>query len=376
MKRYRSIVASSLLAVAFTQVASLAEDEGRKNRSAKGESINYKAVEKSLEDWPARPRLAVLQMIDKYGLPQEATPMKVVWHNNGPWKQTVVTRKELPHHFPHVHMDYIEQTIDYRVPADKADELIAFDGSVTIDRTAGEVSSRCDREGANFLTLNLVDEIVTGKKDVQAARKAFGQTVAEFMLGKDPAMMKAFQFQVQQAAADPDEVTMPGAPVKPTGDQAFAIVGKGGMSDAHILGSLVAINENEISGASHAVTEEVSPEVKGFAQMLHQEHGKNLDMTMKLAEKIGVTPVETEQVDKMRVEAAGHLAELVPLEGERFAQAYVGQAVKEHQKVLSMIDDKLLKSAQNEELKKHLQATREHVAMHLEEAKKLLESVD
>lgn len=38
-------------------------------------------------------------------------------------------------------------------------ELVRFDGSVIIDRTAGEVAARCDMEAMNILTLNLVHDI-------------------------------------------------------------------------------------------------------------------------------------------------------------------------------------------------------------------------
>ena len=45
--------------------------------------------------------------------------------------------------------------------------------------------------------------------------------------------------------------------------------------------------------------------------------------------------------------------------------------VKGHTEVLAMSDGELIKSAENEALKKHLAETREHVAMHLEQGKKL-----
>jgi hypothetical protein len=48
--------------------------------------------------------------------------------------------------------------------------LAVFDGSVLVDRTKGEMSARCEGEAANFLALNLADEIVHGKKDVATAR--------------------------------------------------------------------------------------------------------------------------------------------------------------------------------------------------------------
>ncbi len=105
--------------------------------------------------------------------------------------------------------------------------------------------------------------------------------------------------------------------------------------------------------------------------MLHKEHGKNLDDTLKLGQKINVTPMETAAVDKLRVKGAGELAALAPLDGEKFASAYIETMIKGHTEVLGMIDNQLLKNADNADLKKHLTETRGHVANHLEAAKKL-----
>ncbi|MEX2153654.1 MAG: hypothetical protein WD825_09970 [Gemmatimonadaceae bacterium] len=57
----------------------------------------------------------------------------------------------MPHSFPKPHTDLLEQFIDYRVPVDKYDELAAYDGSVIVERTKGEISARCDKEAMNFL---------------------------------------------------------------------------------------------------------------------------------------------------------------------------------------------------------------------------------
>jgi len=39
--------------------------------------------------------------------------------------------------------------IDYQVPPQQVSSLAAFDGSVVVERTAGEVSARCHDEQAN-----------------------------------------------------------------------------------------------------------------------------------------------------------------------------------------------------------------------------------
>ncbi len=297
--------------------------------------------------------------------------MRLVWHNNAPWKRTVVMGQEIPHAFPRLHMDFIVQTIDYHVPADKADKLIAFDGSVLIDRTAGELSARCDMEEANTLTFNLAHDIVTGEKDADAARRAFGQAEVEFLLGKPPAIMTALQFKAPGRSADPDKPVIEGSPLPPPGGETRPAGDSRGMSDAEILAFVVAIDLNEIMAASDAVKEKLNPKTLQFAQMLHKEHGQNLDMALKLTQRLGVTPLETPAVEKLQVEAAANLAALVRLEGEAFAAAYVGLMAAEHAKVLALIDNQFLTSARDEDLRKHLQATRGAVAKHLEEAKRL-----
>lgn len=65
-------------------------------------------------------------------------------------------------------MDYLEHTISYDVPADKADEVLAFDGSITIYRVGGEMSARCSLESNNVLTLNLAHDIIERPAEVSS----------------------------------------------------------------------------------------------------------------------------------------------------------------------------------------------------------------
>ncbi len=323
------------------------------------------AIVKIVEGWPNRPKLGANLMLVKYGTPQEVTSEKLIWHNQGPFKRITVTKAEHPHNFPMPHMDYIEHTIPYRVPADKSAALSTYDGSLTFDRTRGEMSARCDLEGHNILTLNLANDIVTGKKNAEEARKAFGQIVAEDMMGKDPPYVMALQFTpTKDDAAFADKPVIPGSPVRAEGDSRA----KG---DAEVLGLLAAVNVNQIVAAIVAEQKKLRPEVASYAKTLHKEHGMNLDETLKLGQKINVTPLHTTAVDALRRKGAGQLAALVPLEADKFESAYVAAMIMGHTEVIGMIDNELLKNAESAELKKHLTATRMHVSTHLEAAKKL-----
>lgn len=372
--------AAALAASVSTPVfaASDKKQEREQSRQSRADSAATEGstLNQTIASWPERPRLAALQMMGKYGEPKEVTSEKIVWHEAGPFKRITVTKMETPHNFPLPHMDFLEHTIPYDVPADKADEITEFDGSVTVDRTAGELSAKCDLENHNILSLNLANDIATGKKSVRAARKDFGENVVQELMGQPPAYVTALQFKPAasaMAAGDPDEPVIPGSPKRATaqGDN-LTPTGRSAMGDGEVLGFVTAVNMNEIHAAMAAQKKEVSPEVMNYAKMLHKEHGKNMGETMKVGEKIDTAPMITKAVDQLQVKGAGELAAIVPLEGEEFGRAYMQAMVKGHQEALTMIDDRLMSAAQHDELKQHLTKTRGHIAQHLEQAQQIV----
>jgi hypothetical protein len=154
--------------------------------------------------WPEASRMAVKEITDKYGKPDGVTKSELLWMNKGVWKKICINKKETKHSFPIEHTDMMQTTISYKVPMDIMDELGRFDGSVTFDRTQGTMSARCDKEGNNFLALNLANDIITGKKSVEEARKAYGDIVKEKMNGGNPLYMQKLTFSTQENTADPD----------------------------------------------------------------------------------------------------------------------------------------------------------------------------
>jgi len=154
-------------------------------------------------------REAVMFMSEKYGPPAAMSADMAVWGRTGPWKRTVVYRTEYPHNFPGPHTDVMQQFIDYRAPWSKYDELAQYDGSVVLERTSGEMSARCDKEGANFLALNLANEIVTGKRSVESARKMYGEQVKAMKAMQPAPYTERLMFETMMNTADPDQA-LPG----------------------------------------------------------------------------------------------------------------------------------------------------------------------
>ena len=171
-----------------------------------GARAGGKSAEAIIENWPDTAKKAADAMIKKYGEPDGVTDSLLIWHNNGPWKRTIVTKEETDHDFPMPHKDVLEQFINYKVPPEKFDELAQYDGSVIAERTKGELSARCDKEEANFLALNLANDIVQGKKSVEEARQAYAEAIKKMMAGNPPEVMQGFMFEVPQAdVGDRDE---------------------------------------------------------------------------------------------------------------------------------------------------------------------------
>lgn len=175
-------------------------------------------VEKIIEGWPAPQKNVAKQMIAKYGFPNEATPARLFWYRNGPWKRTELTSDVVVHNWPTVHTDFLTQVIDYRVPPGMFHLIAEFDGSILLDRTKGEAAARCDSESANVLGLNMVHEIVTGKRTVEDARKTAVESTVAYNLGRSAPYAERLLFEVPQGGTeDLDESMISGAILRQTG---------------------------------------------------------------------------------------------------------------------------------------------------------------
>ncbi len=165
------------------------------------------ATERSplIQDWPEESGEAAQLVIDAYGEPDESTDTQLTWHSPGAWKRIVASRAYYQHDFPAPHIDAVESFIDYRVPVEYFSTLAEFDGSVVVERTAGEVSARCHDEKANNLALNLMHDIVTGAKTASEARDYYAKEFADARRQQPTPYMEKLRFPAGGAdAGDPD----------------------------------------------------------------------------------------------------------------------------------------------------------------------------
>lgn len=136
--------------------------------------------------------------------------------------------------------------------------------------------------------------------------------------------------------------------------------------DSLALGLLAALNEHEIAAAQQAEGKKVSAPVLAYAQMMEKQHGDNLAKTKTLG-SLASTP----EVQAMKEKGKSDLDALGQKTGKDYETAYVDAMVAGHTEALGLIDGRLLSLASAGPVKDHLIATRGHVVMHLEEAKKL-----
>jgi hypothetical protein len=175
---------------------------------------------RTIRQWPQESKEAAQLVIEQYGEPDEASESQLIWHRPGPWKRIVATRSFYRHDFPAPHIDAVESVIDYHVPPEKFSDLAEFDGSVIVERTAGEVSARCHDEQANFLALNLMHDIVTGRKTVVQAREYYAQEFADYRRKKPTPYMEGLRFAPETGdAGDPDRRLLSDAQVQEAIDE-------------------------------------------------------------------------------------------------------------------------------------------------------------
>jgi hypothetical protein len=200
---HRRAAAALFIALSLTWLH--AADAGT-GTSVPEQQVEPRALQEVLATWSQLPRNLALELSEKYGPPDAITGSFLVWVHRGAWHTMILRRDGIPHNLPWPHMDHLEQSILYRVPADKFDELAAFDGSITARRTSGEISAMCDREEMNIAALNLAHALVRGTITVAQARRALGATALALFSGQRPRITQQLLFPQAALvqARDPD----------------------------------------------------------------------------------------------------------------------------------------------------------------------------
>ncbi len=133
--------------------------------------------------------------MSRYGEPDEVGAHRLIWHANGPWKRTIV--RNLPWPYSDAvgeELGVIEQSVVYDLTPEQAAGLAAFSRRLAFDPARMEMTSRADREGLNYLRLNLADDVLRGRITAPEAQETYARTVALEASGKTTRYLQGLTF--------------------------------------------------------------------------------------------------------------------------------------------------------------------------------------
>lgn len=147
------------------------------------------------------------------------------------------------------------------------------------------------------------------------------------------------------------------------------------VADPQIAAIVVAANQVDIDAGELAKERASDPRVKEFAERMVTDHTGVNQAASELVGRLGVTPEPNATSRALTQDGEANRAALRGQSGAAFDRAYVANEVAYHQAVLDAIDQTLIPSAQNAELRALLEQTRPAVAAHLEHARQLQASL-
>lgn len=146
---------------------------------------------------------------------------------------------------------------------------------------------------------------------------------------------------------------------------------KGGPTDPQIAAIVVAANQADIDAAKVAKSHTKNKDVKAFADTMIRDHESVNKQAKALVKKLKVKPEPSDASRSLEKGGKENIAALKKLKGAAFDKAYVDHEVAYHQQVLDDIQNTLLPSAKNPELKALIEKVTPAFQAHLDHAKKL-----
>jgi putative membrane protein len=121
---------------------------------------------------------------------------------------------------------------------------------------------------------------------------------------------------------------------------------------AHIAYTAGAI---DVEAAKQALAKSKNKEVRDFAQDMVRDHETVNEQALALVKKLNVTPEDNDTSKTLTKAAATERAKLAKLDGAAFDKAYIENEVAYHKEVNAALQNVLIPSASNAELKSLLE---------------------
>jgi len=148
------------------------------------------------------------------------------------------------------------------------------------------------------------------------------------------------------------------------------------VTDPQIAAIVVAANTVDIKTGELAQSKTKNSKVKEFADTMVRDHTAVNKTAVDLVTKLGVTPEENDTSRSLTSSGDQMRERLRILSGKDFDIAYINNEVTYHALVIKALDDTLIPSAQNAELKALLVKVRPSFVAHLKHAEQLQASMD
>jgi len=126
-------------------------------------------------------------------------------------------------------------------------------------------------------------------------------------------------------------------------------------SDPQIAHIAYTAGTIDIEAAKLALSKSSNQLVKDFAQSMLDDHQAVNEQALELVEKLGVTPEDNSTSQSLASAAKTTRDELDDLEGNAFDRAYIENEVSFHAQVNEALEQLLIPSIQNDELKSLLE---------------------
>jgi putative membrane protein len=148
------------------------------------------------------------------------------------------------------------------------------------------------------------------------------------------------------------------------------------MTDANVAAVAHAANMDEIQTSQVALRRSQNAQVREFAQMMITEHTAVDQQMMQMLQAKNMTPQPNAPAQAAMQATQATLANLNQRSGMDFDRAYMMHQVQAHRWTLTSLDQSLIPSTRDPEMKAFLSTrVRPAVAMHLESAQRINASV-
>ena len=126
-------------------------------------------------------------------------------------------------------------------------------------------------------------------------------------------------------------------------------------TDPQIAHIAYTAGQLDIEAAKQAIGKSKNKDVRAFAEDMVRDHTAVNKQALDLVKKLKVTPEDNDTSKALTKQAAAKRAELAKLSGAAFDKAYIANEVAYHKTVDSALENTLIPSASNAELKNLLQ---------------------